>query len=380
MRIVIAPQGFKGTLNGTEAVDAIASGVLHVLPDATLVRLPMADGGHGTLDALLGATAGERFSARVTGPMGTTVDAAWGVTGGGGPIAVVEMAQASGLTLVPENERDPMLATTYGTGQLLAAVLRAGHRRIIVGVGGSATNDGGAGAAQALGVGLTDGDGNAISFGAQGLLQLAHVSLAARHPTVAGARIQVATDVSNSLVGPEGAAMTYGPQKGALPHTLPLLEAALANMADVAKRDLRIALHGMPGAGAAGGLAAGLVAFLGAKLLWGAEVVADTVGLDAALDGADLAITGEGRIDWQTVYNKAPIEVARRAARKKIPVLAIGGSLGRDAESVLAHGVTMLEGCVEPDEAVPTTVNEASAALTAAAERATHRWLETHAR
>jgi len=379
MRIVLAPQGFKGTLSGTEAVDAIASGVLHVLPDATLIRLPMADGGHGTLDALLGATAGERFSARVTGPMGTTVDAAWGVTGGDGPIAVVEMAQASGLTLVPENDRDPMLATTYGTGQLLAAVLDAGHRRIIVGVGGSATNDGGAGAAQALGVGLTDDDGNAISFGAQGLLQLAHVSLAARHPMVAGTRIQVATDVSNPLVGPEGAAMTYGPQKGALPHTLPLLEAALANMADVARRDLRVALRGMPGAGAAGGLAAGLVAFLGAKLLWGAEVVADAVGLDAALKGADLAITGEGRIDWQTVYNEAPIEVAKRAARKKIPVLAIGGSLGRGADNVFAHGVTMLEGCVEPDEAVPTTVSEASAALTAAAERATRRWLETHA-
>jgi len=185
--------------------------------------------------------------------------------------------------------------------------------------------------------------------------------------------------VSNPLVGPEGAAMTYGPQKGALPHTLPLLEAALANMADVARRDLRVALRGMPGAGAAGGLAAGLVAFLGAKLLWGAEVVADAVGLDAALKGADLAITGEGRIDWQTVYNKAPIEVAKRAARKKIPVLAIGGSLGRGADNVFAHGVTMLEGCVEPDEAVPTTVSEASAALTAAAERATRRWLETHA-
>jgi glycerate kinase len=380
MRIVIAPQGFKGTLSGPQAVDAIANGVLRVLPDATLVRVPMADGGHGTLDALLGATAGERFSARVTGPMGTTVDAAWGVTGGDRPIAVVEMAKASGLTLVPEGERDPMLATTYGTGQLLAAVLDAGHRHVIVGVGGSATNDGGAGAAQALGVGLTDAAGNAISLGAQGLLQLAHVSLAARHPAVASARIQVATDVSNPLVGPDGAAMTYGPQKGALPHTLPLMEAALTNMADVAKRDLRLALRGMPGGGAAGGMAAGLVAFLGAKLLWGAEVVADAVGLDAALKGADLAITGEGRIDWQTIYNKAPIEVAGRASRRKIPVLAIGGSLGRDADNVLAHGMTMLEGCVEADASVPTTLSEASATLTAAAERVTRRWQETQTR
>jgi len=375
MNVVVAPQGFKGTLTGPRAADAIAEGLRRALPEAVAVLVPMADGGHGTLDALLGATSGQRFTARVADPLGETIDAAWGVTGGERLIAVVEMAQASGLTLVPEGRRTPLLTTTYGTGQLIAAALDASHRHIIVGVGGSATSDGGAGAAQALGARLLDGNGHDIPRGAEGLLAIDAIDLSARHPALAGTVIEVATDVSNPLTGPTGAAYTYGPQKGATQEVLPVLDLALGRLAMAVKRDLGIELRGIDGMGAAGGLAAGLVAFAGARLLWGAEVVANAVGLDAHLAGADLVITGEGRIDWQTVYRKAPIEVAKRASARGIPVIAIGGSLGKGANDVLAHGVTLLEACAEEGAPLPMSEVAAYQALAEAAERAVRRWV-----
>lgn len=374
MRIVIAPQGFKGTLSGILAARAIEAGVLRVLPDADVVLVPMADGGHGTLDALLDATGGQRSITAVAGPRGNAVNADWGVLGDGAT-AIVEMAQASGLTLVLEDQHDPMHATTYGTGQLIAAALEAGYRKIIVGVGGSATNDGGAGAAQALGVRLTDPDGIDVALGAEGLLALAHADVSQLRPEILRTEILVATDVSNPLTGPDGAAFTYGPQKGATPEMLPVLDLALANMANVVERDLGPKLLDVPGMGAAGGLAGGLVGFLGASLLWGAEVVADAIGLDERLARADLVITGEGRIDWQTVFNKAPIEVVKRASARGIPVIGIGGSLGPGADDVLAHGMTLIQGCVAPEGAVPTTEAQAEASLANATELALSRWL-----
>jgi glycerate kinase len=370
MRILVAPQGFKGTLTGLQAAEAIAEGVRRVLPEAELTLLPIADGGHGTLDALMAATAGTRHGLRVTGPLGATVDAEWGVTGGPAPTAVIEMAQASGLTLVPESLRDPMRATTYGTGQLIAAALGAGHRRIIVGVGGSATNDGAAGAAQALGLRLTDASRTDIAFGAEGLLQLASVDLGGRLPAIAEAMIRVATDVSNPLTGPTGAAMTYGPQKGGTPAMLPMLDAALANMADVAERDLGVRVRDLPGGGAAGGLAAGLVAFLGAELSWGADVVLDALDFDRHLTDADLLITGEGRIDWQTVFRKAPIVAAERAAARGVTAIAVAGSVGPGADDVLAHGIALYEASTAPEAAVPESTDAAEAAVADAAERA----------
>jgi len=380
MRVVIAPQGFKGTLSGMAAAEAMRSGMLRALPNASTELVPMADGGHGTLDALLDAAGGERCWLDVTGPVGETVHAAWGTipggdrAGNGKSSAVVEIAQASGLTLVPEAKRDPLLTTTYGAGQLLAAALESGHRLIIVGVGGSATSDGGAGTARALGIRLTDADGRAIGFGASGLLTLAHASLDGRHARLAGAELVVATDVSNPLTGPNGAAFTYGPQKGAAPDVLPVLEAALSRLADVVLRDLGVELRGIAGMGAAGGLAAGLVAFAGARLVWGAEVVADAVGLDGHLAGADLVITGEGRIDWQTVFHKAPIEVAKRASARDIPVLGVGGSLGPGAADVLANGMTLIEGTSVPNGPMPSDT-DAQALLADATERAIRRWL-----
>lgn len=379
MRVVIAPQGFKGTLSSKAAAEAMRSGILRALPDAATELVPMADGGHGTLDALLDAAGGERHWLDVTGPVGETVHAAWGTIPGSDRTAnressaVVEMAQASGLTLVPEAGRDPLLTTTYGTGQLLATALESGHRLIIVGVGGSATSDGGAGAAQALGVRLTDADERAIGFGASGLLTLAHASLDGRHARLKGAEIVVATDVSNPLTGPDGAAFTYGPQKGAALDVLPVLDAALGRLADVVLRDLGVELRGIAGMGAAGGLAAGLVAFADARLVWGAEVVADAVGLDGHLAGADLVITGEGCIDWQTVFHKAPIEVAKRASALGVPVLGVGGSLGPGAADVLANGMTLIEGASAHDGPMPSDA-EAQALLADATERAIRRW------
>ena len=378
MRIVIAPQGFKGTLTGPEAAVAMAEGARRALPGADVVLCPVADGGHGTLDALVSATGGRRFRVRVTGPIGSPVEAEWGVLGGpdaagDGGTAVVEMALASGLTLVPEAVRDPMRATTYGTGQLIATALDAGYQRVIVGVGGSATNDGGAGAAQALGVGLLDALGHQVPHGAEALLTLEHIDPSHRHPALAEASIEVAYDVTNPLLGRDGAAMTYATQKGATAEQIPVLEEVLTHYAAVIQRECGVDVSQLPGGGAAGGLAAGLVALAGAKLVPGAALVCDALGLDQRLERAALVITGEGRVDWQTVFDKAPIEVARRAAKRRIPVIAVAGSFGRDAERVLQHGVTMLESAEVPGKPAPSTSADAAAALTAATERAVRR-------
>ena len=372
MRILVAPQGFKGTLSGAEAARAVAEGVRRVVPDARIVERPIADGGHGTLDAMIGAARGARRSARVLGPMGGAVDADWGLLPDG--TAVVEMAQASGLTLVPEARRDPMRATTYGVGQLIAAALDGGAGRVIIGVGGSATNDGGAGAAQALGVRLRDAGGGEIPLGARGLLSLASVSLAERLPALEDAVLEVAADVSNPLTGPAGAAMTYGPQKGARPDQLAVLDAALGRMADVVERELGMRLRGVPGMGAAGGLAAGLAAFAGARLVPGARVVLDAIRFDDCLEGVDLVIVGEGRLDGQTVYDKAPVEAARRASARRIPVAAAVGSLGVGADRVGAHGIAVVEACVEEGAPPPAAGGAAAARLADAAERAVRRW------
>lgn len=374
MRVIIAPQGFKGTLTGPEAALAMAEGLARVDPNAEATLIPMADGGDGTLDALLAATGGQRHTATVVGPLGMSVDADWGALEDG-ETAVVEMARASGLVLIPPSQGDPMRATTYGTGQLIAAALDARHRRVLVAVGGSATSDGGAGAAQALGARLLDDGGAEIPLGAEGLLKLAHIDLSQRHPGLVSATVQVANDVSNPLTGPSGAAATYGPQKGARPEDIPLLDAALGNMADVIERDLGARLRDIPGMGAAGGLAAGLVAFADATLVPGAALIADSAGLDAALSGADLAMTGEGCLDWQTVFDKAPVEVVRRAKGFGVPSIAVGGSFGDGAERVLDEGAALIEACFAMSAPLPQSKDSAHRALAYATERAVRRWL-----
>ncbi|MBI4336630.1 MAG: glycerate kinase [Chloroflexi bacterium] len=338
MRILIAPQAFKGSMSAAQAARAMERGVRRVSPDAECILLPVADGGDGTLDALVESSGGSYREAQVTSPLGRPLRARWGVMGDG-RTAVIETAQACGLVLVLPEQRAPYITTTFGAGQLIKAALDAGYRRFILGIGGSATNDGGAGLAQALGVRLLDAQGRDLRHGGAALLHLARIEMAGLDPRVAQSELIVAVDVTNPLCGPEGAAAVYGPQKGAAPEMVALLDQALAHLADVIERDLGIHLRDLPGAGAAGGMGAGLVAFLGARLEPGADLVCDALGLDEKLAGIDLVLVGEGRLDAQTAYNKAPVAVARRASARGIPVIALAGTLGPGWREVLRHGV-----------------------------------------
>jgi glycerate kinase len=354
MRIVVAPQEFKGSLTAVQAAQAIADGLRCALPDAELVLVPMADGGPGTVEAVVVAKNGRWQSTAVRGPLGAPVDAAWGIIDG--DTAVIEMAAASGLVLVPESQRDPRIASTYGTGQLIAAALAAGCCRIIVGMGGSATNDGGAGVAQALGARLLDDDGRDLSPGGAALARLARIDVSGLDPRLNQAGVFAATDVFNPLCGPQGASAVYGPQKGATPEMVRELDAALAHYAAVIERDLGLRVTDVAGAGAAGGLGAGLVAFLKAEIVPGAKLVADAVGLEQRMADADLVIAGEGRLDAQTGFGKAPWEVARVAREAGLPVIAIAGALREDCGPELLDAfdavTTILPPGVPPQEAM----------------------------
>ncbi|NQT87407.1 glycerate kinase [bacterium] len=336
MKIVVAPDSFKECLSAEEVAQAMADGVHMALPDADVVCVPVADGGEGTVRALVAATGGNLERTTVTGPLGEPVEAEWGLLGDG---AVIEMAAASGLPLVPADQRDPTLATAFGTGELLLAALDRGVRRILLGIGGSATVDGGAGMAQALGARLLDMNGDPIGRGGGALSALDRVDLSSLDLRLAHVQVDVACDADNPLLGPHGAARVYAPQKGATPEMVERLEAGLTHFADVVERDLDCAVRDVPGAGAAGGLGAGLIAFLGARLQPGVDLVLDACGLEEALDGADLVLVGEGRMDRQTPYGKAPVGVARAAARRGIPVVAIVGSLGDGYEAVHDEGI-----------------------------------------
>jgi glycerate kinase len=354
MRIVIAPNAFKGSFSALEAAEAIGEGVRVAAPDADLVLVPIADGGDGTVDALIAATRGERRSLRVRGPLGDPVDADYGLIDGGST-AVIEMAKAAGLSLVPIGKRDPRVTTTYGVGELLQHAYDGGARHFIVGIGGSATNDGGAGMAQALGYHLLDESGHELPPGGLALRRLARIHTGGVHADWKAAGVDVACDVTNPLTGPSGASAVYGPQKGASPEMVAELDAALAHFAEVIRRDLGVDVEPLPGAGAAGGLGAGLVAFTGARLRPGAEMVMEALHLDERLQGANLVITGEGRLDSQTArFGKGPAAVARHARNAGIPVVAIGGSVEDETElRLLFDGVeaTVVEPC-SLDEAI----------------------------
>jgi glycerate kinase len=328
MRIVIAPDKFKGTLSAPEAAAAMATGWRAADPTAEIEEVPVADGGEGTLDVLISALGGRRHRVRVTGPLGDPVEGTYGVAATSrGTVAVVEMAEASGLRRVSERRRDPLRATTRGTGEMLLAA--ASHRpaRVIVAVGGSATNDAGAGMAQAFGVRLLDAGGREIGPGGAGLRSLARIDLSGLHPSIRGLDVVVAADVDNPLVGPAGASMVYAPQKGAGPETVAMLEEAVGHFAAVAHRDVGIDLRHLPGGGAAGGLAAGLLAFAGARLRPGFDVVADVLGLADRLEEADVGVTGEGRYDRQTERGKAPAGVLRLAKAAGCRTVLIAGEV-----------------------------------------------------
>lgn len=337
MRVLVAPNAFKGTLTATQAAHAIARGVREVFPDAEIVEVPVADGGDGTVEALVSANHGEYLHARVDGPLGDPVDATYGRFG---TTSVVELAAASGLALLPPERRDPRHTSTYGFGQLLLAARRQGTSEILAGIGGSATNDGGAGLAQAVGYRLLDAEGRDLPRGGATVARLERIDASGFEPWPL--QVKVACDVTNPLTGPQGASAVYGPQKGADEAAVKELDAALARLAEVIERDLGRRVADLPGAGAAGGAGAGLVAFLGAELVRGAPLIVSASGFDGHLEGAGLVITGEGQADEQTAYGKAPGEVAERARKAGVPVLLLAGSKGQGWEALSDLGVSAI--------------------------------------
>lgn len=344
MKILIAPDSFKGSLAAADVAGAIERGVRRVLPHAEIECIPLADGGEGTVGALVAATGGQIVYERVTGPLGEPVDAFFGILGDG-TTAVIEMAAASGLPLVPPGRRDPLRTTTRGTGELIRLALERGCQKIIVGIGGSATNDGGAGMAQALGVSFRDSNGREIGPGGGELIRIHALDVSGLDSRIAGTRVVVACDVDNPLVGPKGASAVYGPQKGATPEQVEALDRGLAHFANVIERSLGIGVADLPGAGAAGGLGGGLVAFAGASLEPGIGIVLDAVNFHTRVQGADLVVTGEGAIDHQTAYGKVPVGVARVAKKARVPVVAVGGSVSQSARDLYREGIDAVFSC-----------------------------------
>ena len=369
MKIVIAPDSFKGSLTALQVAEAMEVGLRRVFPDATIEKVPMADGGEGTVQSLVDATGGEILTAQVMDPLGNTIDAQYGVLGDG-VTAVIEMAEASGLTLVPLNKRDPRVTTTYGTGELIRSALAHGCRKLIIGIGGSATNDGGAGMAQALGAKLLTASGEQIKPGGGHLATLNSIDLSELDPRITETETVVACDVNNPLTGEQGASYVYGPQKGATREMIEMLDANLAHLDKILQRDLSKSVGNVPGAGAAGGLGAGLMAFVDASLKSGIEIVTEAAQLSKRLADADLVITGEGQINFQTVFGKTPVGVAKVAKTHNIPVIAIAGSIADDSDGVYDAGIDAMIDIVPEPMPLETAIENATALTEIAAERA----------
>ena len=355
MKIVVAPQAFKGSLSATEVGNSMIKGIENVIENSTNLLVPVADGGDGTLETLVESSQGKINSIKVTGPLGEQQNSAWGALGKN-KTAIIEMARSSGLALVPINKLNPLISTTYGLGEVILDALDQGYRDFIIGIGGSATNDAGAGMAQALGIKLLDSNGNELSFGGESLSKLNSIDVGGIDTRIKESNFAIACDVNNPLTGPEGASAIYGPQKGATPEMVNTLDQALTNFAEIVEKDLGIKINDVEGSGAAGGLGGGLIAFLNGKLRKGVDIVLDFVDIDKALTNTNLVITGEGQLDFQTIYNKAPIGVARRAKHLGIPVIAISGSLGENFSVVHEHGIDAASSIVSK----PMTLEEAS--------------------
>lgn len=369
MKIVLAPDSFKGCLTALQVCEAMEGGIRQIYQAVEIEKVPMADGGEGTVQSLVDATDGRIVGEEVSDPLGNRVEARFGILGGE-KTAVIEMAAASGLDLVPKDKRNPMLTTTYGTGELIRSALDRGCRELIVGIGGSATVDGGAGMAQALGARLLDRHGNEIPRGGGGLRKLDRIDLTGLDPRIAQTRTLVASDVDNPLVGPNGASVVYGPQKGATPEMVKKLDRYLDRYADIIKQDLGKDVKEVSGAGAAGGLGAGLMAFLNAELKLGVEIVIEASHLDDRLRNANLVITGEGRIDGQTVFGKTPVGVAKTAKKYNVPVLGVGGSIREDAAAVYEHGIDALVSIIDKPMSLEEAMSRGAELVTASTARA----------
>lgn len=376
MKIVFAIDSFKGSLSTLEAGYAAARGILRALPDAETVVCPLADGGEGTVDAILSALNGERVEISVTGPLGDPVLATYGYVRERG-LAVMEMSSAAGITLVPRERLDPLKATTYGVGEMIAHALSQGCREILMGIGGSATNDGGAGMLQALGFSLLDERGEEISRGAAGLEQLSEIRADRVDPALASCRFRIACDVTNPLCGPTGCSAVFGRQKGATELTVPRMDAALRRFAALTRKVFPAADENKAGVGAAGGLGFALFSYLGASLEKGAPLVCETVGLEERIATADLVITGEGRLDSQSAMGKAPAGVAAIAKKYGLPVLGFSGCVTEDAGVLNNHGIDAFFPILRAPCTVEQAMEKATAArnLEATAEQAMRLWL-----
>ncbi|WP_059173444.1 glycerate kinase [Bacillus sp. FJAT-27445] len=345
MKIVIAPDSFKGSMSSVEAAKAIEAGLLRAFPEAETIKLPVADGGEGTLETLIAATDGTIVPVNVTGPLGAEVAGEYGVLGNG-QTCVIEMAKASGLSLVPEPELNPLKATTYGTGQLIKQALDDGYKSFILALGGSATNDGGAGMLQALGLKLLDRNGQEVGHGGTELIRVATIDSTGFDSRIQECEFLIASDVQNPFTGPEGASYVFGPQKGAAPADVELLDNCLRNFANVVERTTGVQLHDMPGAGAAGGIGGAFLAFFPARMKRGIDVVIEYTGLTERVKGADLVITGEGRVDFQTVSGKTPMGVAQAATLQGVPTIILAGSVGTGIEELYEYGVVSVHSII----------------------------------
>lgn len=337
-KVLISPDSFKESLDGMEVAMAIRQGLERGIDGVESICLPVADGGDGTIEALVKASNGSFMTSRVLDPLGLPIDAIWGVMGDG-VTAVIEMARASGLALLTDEQRDPRYTTTFGTGQLIYEAIQKGYKKLIIGIGGSATNDGGAGMAQALGVKFLDQNGKELPFGGAPLVDLKEIDMSNISPEISELSVLVASDVSNPLCGKTGASAIYGPQKGATPKMVLELDSALKNYANVISSTLGKNVELSSGSGAAGGLGAGLMAFMNAELRPGIDLVTEALDFDKYLQDCDLVITGEGAIDGSTIFNKAPVGVAKRAKKYNIPVIAFAGTLGDGYQKVYEHGI-----------------------------------------
>jgi len=374
MKIVLAPNALKGCLTASQAAQAMARGVARACPNGEIVQAPVADGGDGLADVLMNALNGEARTVTVTGPRGDPVQATFCHVPAR-RLAAIEMATASGLALLTKDRLNPMLTTTLGTGELIAAALDLGISHLVVGIGGSATNDGGIGMAAALGARFLDGDGAPVESFGSALATIERIDLGGLDPRLAGLRVEAICDVDNPLLGERGAARVYAPQKGATLEQAQALDAGLAHLAAVIERDLGLDVRELPGAGAAGGLGAGLKAFLNAELRRGVDLVLDLTDLNEQLRGADLVLTAEGQIDFQTAFGKAPAGVAERAHALGVPCLAIAGRVGGGLESLHALGIDAAFSLCPG----PVSLEQAMAAggdyLAATAEQATRAFL-----
>ena len=372
MKIVIAPDSYKGSVSAADAADAIEKGIRRYLPQAEIVKVPVADGGEGTLDSLIAAAGGERVPFTVHGPLGRAVQAQYGLLHQGDEaVAVIEMASATGLTLISSEERDPLKASTYGTGELIKKALDDGCRRFLLALGGSATNDGGAGMLQALGLKLLDAEGTPLADGIGGgeLHRIATIDDSGWDSRVAEASFLIATDVQNPFVGPSGASHVFGPQKGASPDQVEQLDRNLHAWADRIEAHTRISLHDKPGAGAAGGIGGAFLAFFPTSIRRGIDVVIEYAKLAERLQGADLVITGEGQIDFQTASGKTPMGVAQEAQKLGIPAFALAGSVGKGIEALYEVGIQSVRSIVNGPMTLQEAMERAPELLEQAAEQ-----------